>query len=169
LFAYPVQAGVSLHQAPYLIERALSPAVAATIVGTFSFMSGIASLCFGFFPRRVPIRYALSCTGAALGIGTFAMLGIATPRDGYIAAAVFGIGIGGLLTLLPIAWADYYGRISYGAIRGIALSVQVMAQASGPLLSGILRDWTGSYELSLQCFVVLSGLSVLAALLARQP
>ena len=64
LFAYPVQAGVSLHQAPYLIERGLSPAVAATIVGTFSFMSGIASLCFGFFPRRVPIRYALTFAGA---------------------------------------------------------------------------------------------------------
>ena len=97
------------------------------------------------------------------------MLGIATPRDGYIAAAVFGIGIGGLLTLLPIAWADYYGRASYGAIRGIALSVQVLAQASGPLLSGVLRDWSGGYELSLQCFAALSALSVVAALLARPP
>jgi MFS transporter, OFA family, oxalate/formate antiporter len=169
LFAYPVQAGVSLHQAPYLIERGLSPTVAATIVSTFSFASGIASLSFGLFPRRVPIRYALALSGAALSAGTLAMLGIATSRDGYLAASIFGIGIGGLLTLLPIAWADYYGRASYGAIRGIALSVQVMAQASGPLLSGILRDWSGSYELSLQCFVVLSCLSVLAALLARQP
>ena len=104
-----------------------------------------------------------------LAIGTFAMLGISTPRDGFLAAALFGIGIGGLLTLLPIAWADYYGRASYGAIRGIALSVQVLAQASGPLLSGILRDWSGGYELSLQCFAALSGLSVVAALLARPP
>ena len=132
-------------------------------------MSGVASLSFGFLPRRVPIRYALALTGAALSIGTLAMLGIATPRDGFLAASIFGIGIGGLLTLLPIAWADYYGRASYGAIRGIALSVQVLAQASGPLLSGILRDWSGSYVLSLQCFVALSCLSVLAALLARQP
>lgn len=169
LFAYPVQAGVSLHQAPYLIERGLNPAVTATIVGTFSFMSGIASLCCGFLPRSVPIRYALMLAGVALGIGTFAMLGVATPRDGYLAAAVFGIGVGGLLTLLPIAWADYYGRANYGAIRGIALSVQVLAQASGPLLSGILRDWSGSYELSLWCFAGLSALSVMAALPARPP
>jgi MFS transporter, OFA family, oxalate/formate antiporter len=111
----------------------------------------------------------LTLTGIALSAGTFAMLGIATARDGYIAAGLFGIGVGGLLTLLPIAWADYYGRASYGAIRGIALSVQVLAQASGPLLSGILRDWSGSYELSLRCFVVLSGLSIIAALLARPP
>jgi len=169
LFAYPVQAGVSLHQAPYLVERGLSPAVAATIVSTFSFMSGVASLGFGLSPRKLPIRYALALSGCALAIGTFAMLAIASPRDGYLAAGIFGIGIGGLLTLLPIAWADYYGRISYGAIRGIALSLQVLAQASGPLLSGILRDWSGSYAMSLQVFVALSCLSVIAALLARQP
>jgi MFS family permease len=66
-----------------------------------------------------------------------------------------------------IAWADYYGRVSYGAIRGIALSV--LAQASGPLLPGILRDWSDSCDLSLRCFVVLSCLSVPAALLACTP
>ena len=41
--------------------------------------------------------------------------------------------------------ADYHGRASFGAIRGIALSVQVLAQAAGPLLSGVLRDWSGRY------------------------
>jgi sugar phosphate permease len=169
LFAYPVQAGVSLHQAPFLIERGLSPTIAATIVSTFSLMSGAASLGCGFFPRSLPIRYALALSGIALCIGTSLMLGVATPRQGFFAASIFGIGIGGLLTLLPIAWADYYGRISYGAIRGIALSVQVMAQASGPLLSGILRDWSGSYDISLEFFAVLSAISVAAALLARQP
>jgi MFS transporter, OFA family, oxalate/formate antiporter len=169
LFAYPVQAGVSLHQAPFLIERGLSPTIAAAIVSTFSLMSGVASLGFGFLPRSLPIRYALSLSGLALFIGTLIMLGVHSPLHGFVAGAIFGIGIGGLLTLLPIAWADYYGRVSYGAIRGIALSIQVMAQASGPLLSGILRDWSGGYEISLGCFAVLSGLSVVAALLARQP
>jgi MFS transporter, OFA family, oxalate/formate antiporter len=47
LFAFPVQAGASLHQAPYLIERRINPTIAATIVGTFSFMSGLSSLGFG--------------------------------------------------------------------------------------------------------------------------
>jgi OFA family oxalate/formate antiporter-like MFS transporter len=169
LCAYPVQAGVSLHQAPYLIERGLSPTIAATIVSTFSLISGIASFGFGLFPRRVPIHYALVLTGLALSLSTFAMLRITSPLDGYIAACIYGIGIGGLLTVLPIAWGDYYGRASYSAIRGIALSVQVLAQASGPLLSGILRDWSGSYTISLRCFFTLSCVSVLVALAARPP
>ena len=104
-----------------------------------------------------------------LSAGTLGLLWSGSARDGYFAAGIFGAGIGGLQTMLPIAWADYFGRRSYGAIRGVALSIQVLAQASGPLLSGILRDWSGNYDLSLYSFVGLSGLSILAALLARQP
>jgi len=169
LLAYPVQAGVSLHQAPYLIERGLSPTMAATIVSFFSLLSGISSMGYGFWPRRWPIHYALVLTGLLLAIGVAGLSAIATPWQAYLAAAIFGSGIGGLFTLLPIAWADYFGRRSYGAIRGIALTVQVLAQASGPLLSGLLRDATGTYDRSLQCFFVLSCFSVLAALLGRKP
>jgi cyanate permease len=70
---------------------------------------------------------------------------------------------------LPIAWADYFGRTHFGAIRGIALSAQVLAQAAGPLLSGALRDWSGDYRLSLECFALLAAASTLAVLLARRP
>ena len=82
---------------------------------------------------------------------------------------MFGFGIGAILTLLPIAWADYFGRAHFGAIRSVALSAQVLAQACGPLLSGALRDLTGDYQLSLHCFAVLAFLSTVAALAARQP
>ena len=64
---------------------------------------------------------------------------------------MFGLGIGGMLTLLPVAWADYFGRENYGAIRGLALSAQVLAQAIGLVLAGALRDFTGDYRLSLYC------------------
>ena len=74
-----------------------------------------------------------------------------------------------MLTVLPLAWADYFGRASFGAIRGAALTVQVTAQAAGPLLSGLLRDAFGTYVASLTCFAALSLLSVLAALLVHPP
>ena len=44
-----------------------------------------------------------------------------------------------------------------------------IAQAAGPLISGVLRDWSGDYRLSLVVFAVLGGLSVAAALMARRP
>jgi len=169
VLVYPVQAGVSLHQAPHLVERGLDPTTAATVVATFSLMSGFGTVACGLLPRRLPVRFPMALTGMLLVLGTSLMPGIATPAQGYLAGGLFGFGIGGVLTLLPVAWADYFGRTHYGAIRGLALSAQVLAQASGPLLSGALRDLTGDYILSLHCFTALSVLSVVAALSARQP
>ncbi len=166
---YPVQAGVSLHQAPYLIERGIDPTIAATIVSTFSLLSAAATIVCGLLPRTLPIRYPLAVIGAILTLSVVLMLGVATALQGFCAAGLFGFAIGGVLTLLPVAWADYFGRMHYGAIRGIALSAQVLAQAAGPLLAGVLRDANGDYRAALQCFAVLAALSVIAAVLARRP
>jgi MFS family permease len=169
LFAYPVQAGVSLHQAPFLIERGLSPTLAAAIVSAFSVASGVASLLTGAIPRRVPVRLRLALVGLLLGAGAALLQFTHSAAFGLFAAGVFGLGVGGLLSILPLAWADYYGRRSFGAIRGIALSVQVLAQAAGPLASGLLRDLTGGYETSLLLFWVLAWASLVAALFALPP
>lgn len=169
LLAYPVQAGVSLHQAPYLIERGLSPTVAAAVVSFFSIGSGVASLVFGMIPRRITVRHRLALVGFLLGAGSVSLLGVRSAETAFPAAALFGLGVGGLLSMLPLAWADYFGRSSFGAIRGIALSVQVLSQATGPMISGLLRDLTGGYETSLTVFWVLSWMSLFAALLARPP
>ena len=169
VLVYPVQAGVSLHQASHLVERGIGPTAAATVVSFFSLASATAALACGFLPRGVPIRYPLAVSGLFLLAGTLTMTGIASTAGGYLAAGLFGLGIGGVLTLLPIAWADYFGRVHFGAIRSVALSAQVLAQACGPLLSGALRDLSGDYVLSLHCFAVLSCASVVAALAARPP
>jgi MFS family permease len=167
--AYPVQAGVSLHQAAHLIGRGLDPTTAALVVSGFSLMSMVATAACAFVPRRLPVRFPLALAATLLAAGTLLMPGIASAADGFVAAGVFGLGLGGLLTLTPVAWAEYFGRANYGAIRGYALSAQVLAQAAGPLLSGLLYDWTGAYTVSLHCFTALSGLALIAALAAIPP
>jgi cyanate permease len=169
VLVFPVQAGVSLHQAPHLIERGLSPLVAATVISFFSAMSAVASFGVGFLPRRWPVRYAMSLAGVLLCAGSLGLIGVGSAESAYLAGGVFGLGIGGVMTLLPMAWADYFGRESYGAIRGVALSLQVLAQATGPVMSGALRDWSGNYTDSLLLFGVLAALATVAALAAQRP
>lgn len=169
VLVYPVQAGVSLHQAPHLIERGFSPIVAATVISFFSAMSAVASFGIGFLPRRWPLRYIMSLAAALLGTGTVGLIGVNSVEVAYLFAGLFGLGIGGILTLLPMAWADYFGRESYGAIRGVALSLQVLAQAAGPLASGMLRDASGNYTESLILFGILAALAAAIALIAKHP
>ena len=169
VLVFPVQAGVSLHQAPHLIENGLSPIVAATVISFFSAMSAVASFGIGFLPRRWPLRYVMSLAAVLLGTGTVGLIGVGSADTAYLFAGLFGLGIGGVMTLLPMAWADYFGRQSYGAIRGVALSLQVVAQAVGPVASGLLRDASGTYTGSLILFGGLAALAAVIALLARRP
>jgi len=169
VLVFPVQAGVSLHQAPHLIENGLSPIVAATVISFFSAMSAVASFGIGFLPRRWPLRYVMSLAAVLLGTGTVGLIGVGSADTAYLFAGLFGLGIGGVMTLLPMAWADYFGRESYGAIRGVALSLQVLAQAAGPVASGLLRDASGTYTSSLILFGGLAALAAVIALLARRP
>ena len=92
---------------------------------------------------------------------------VGPPRESR--AGLFGLGVGVMSTLLTLAWADYFGRESFGAIRSVALSLQVLAQAVGPLLSGALRDWSGNYTISLVTFGILAALAAVVALAARRP
>ncbi len=169
LLVFPVQAGVSLHQAPHLIERGLEPMVAATVVSSFSAVAACVSFSLGFWPRHWPIRAVLAASGLALGASAWAMISINSAAEAYGAAVLFGLGIAGLMTMLPLAWANYFGRQSFGAIRGITLTVQVLAQAAGPVFSGLLRDLTGDYALSLSCFAALGLAGAVVALFARPP
>lgn len=169
VLVFPVQAGVSLHQAPHLIERGIPPIQAAAVIAFFSTMSAVASFGIGFLPRRWPVRFLMAASAGCLSVGGFGLINVSSAETALLPAGLFGMGIGGVMMLLPMAWADYFGRESYGAIRGVALSLQVLAQAAGPLGSGMLRDWSGNYTDSLIVFGILAALAVLAALLAQRP
>ncbi len=169
IFIYPVQAGVSLHQAPHLIERGISLGVAATAVSSFSFMSAIGGLAFGQFEVKFGARKSLSFAAALMAIGTVLMILVIDNLTAYMSAMVFGAGIGGLMTLLPVAWADSFGRQYIGSIRGITVPLQTLAQASGPLISGALYDLTGGYDVALRLFCVCSLIAMVMALFAVKP
>ena len=169
LLVFPVQAGVSLHQAPHLIERGISPTVAATIVSTFSLAGVVSSLVFGQLGDRVPVRGALAASAGLLALGAITMRGVDGPLLGYVSAMLFGAGIGGILTMIPVAWANYFGRAHFGAIRGITLPAQVGGQAVGPLAAGVLHDLTGSYASGLTAFAILSLIAAGLALVTRAP
>jgi hypothetical protein len=102
-------------------------------------------------------------------IGALVLRAADTAGAGYLGGSFFGLGVGGMLTLLPVIWADYFGRSAYGAIRGAALSLQVLAQAAGPLAAGTLRDFSGAHAASLALFATLAAAGVAVALMAQPP
>ena len=169
VFIYPVQAGISLHQAPHYIDCGLSLGVAATAVSAFSVMSAVSALIFGHLEARFGVRRSLAVAAALMAIGAGTMLLVTNAWNAYLSAVVFGAGIGGLIALFPVAWANCFGRENLGTIRGVTLPIQTLAQATGPLLSGALFDFTGSYDMSLTLFCASSCVAGVLALFAVRP
>jgi MFS family permease len=80
----------------------------------------------------------------------------------FVAAGTFGVGLGALLVVPPVAIANYFGRRSLGAIRGFTEPFVSGAQAIGAVGAGLVYDLTDSYSLT---FPVFTGAALAAALL----
>jgi len=169
VFIFPVQAGISLHQIPHLVELGLSPLVAVSAVSSQSIVGAIAGVAFGLFARRYSARIGLCIGAIAMAMSALFLLMVDSAWQAFVATGLFGFGIAGILTLLPVIWAEYYGRKNFGAIRGVTLPFQVLAQASGPLIAGFLRDWTNDYNTSLGLFTIFAIIGAGLVFFARPP
>ena len=116
-----------------------------------------------------PVRATLAASAALMALGAMVMGAVSGPLPGYAASVLFGTGVGGILTMTPVAWANYFGRAHFGAIRGMTLPAQVGGQAAGPLLAGLLHDLTGDYASGLATFAALSLLAAAVALVTPAP
>ena len=84
-------------------------------------------------------------------------------------AVLFGLGTGGWTLAQVLLFANYFGRRSLGSIRGISQLLGGVVSATGALVAGYVRDFTGSYNLSLAIFFVALVLVFVALLFARPP
>ena len=162
-----VQAGVSLHQVSHFINQGLDANLAALTAGAFAFCQVLGGVVWSSLAsRRAPIRLLLALSAFCVSGGALGVQASATLTWGLPAAAILGVGVGGLHLLLRLAWAEYYGREHLGSITGITLPVQVGGQALGPVIAGFLYDFTGSYLWPFRIFataVFIAGLLVLTA------
>ena len=111
--------------------------------------------------ERFAPRYVMAAIAVIVG-GSSALFIIANSTAEILAySTLFGFGVGGLLSVPPVAYANYYGRRSLGAIRGVTEPLTSFGQAIGAVLSGAVFDLTESYELAFLTFAILSGLAML--------
>jgi MFS family permease len=65
--------------------------------------------------------------------------------------------------------ADYFGRRSYSAILGTSSVITMFGSIIGPLVAGVLADYSGGYQLGFTILAVLASLGSAFFLLAKRP
>ena len=166
MVGFMAQAGVSLHQTAHYVDAGVSHGQAALVATAFALGQIPGGMVWSLVGRRAPVRVMLAISAVWLAGGVFGIGFTHLLHWGIVFGFLFGAGVGGLHTLLRLAWADYYGRVHLGAIRGLTLPAQIGGQAIGPVVSGFMFDASGGYFAPFIIFgsaVALSALLVLAA------
>ena len=162
--------GVILHLMPYLTEESgISAKSAVGVISGFTASGAFATLAIGAISDRLPPRLLMVgsylVSAAAMGLLIIAD----TLPEAYLFAALQGFAAIGINLTSPLLLAQYYGRWVMGSMYGIVRAAQVAGFAIGALISGIVYDSTGSYQLAFSIFLVIALVSALLIIVAKRP
>ena len=158
-------AGFNLHVFAHITDIGYPGFVAATVMSIIAFTQLGSTLLWGFLSERCEIRKTtmLMFMVQALGLGVATTTHALVPI--YIGFFFYGVGLGGSLVLQEVIWAAYYGRLSLGTVRGLAMMITLAFGAAGAPFFGFLFDATGNYLLPFVLFALaLLGSAVLSRL-----
>ena len=170
-----MQAGINTNLAAYLQDEGLNVALAGVGIAINAIALGLGSILWGWIVERVPARHVMTAVALTMTLGAFLFTTsdmIAEPMLPYALfffSALFGIGLGGMLSVPPVAYADYYGRQSLGVIRGVTEPFTSGGQAIGAIAMGAVFDISGSYYIAFIAFTIVGAITALLLQLARPP
>jgi MFS family permease len=98
------------------------------------------------------------------------MLTFAPSLPWLLGFAVFhGVAWGLRGPLMQAIRADYFGRQAIGMIMGLSAAIIALGQVAGPLVAGVLADWSGDYRWGFTVLAIAATLGSVAFWLAHKP
>ncbi len=162
LLAVSCMLTILVHIVPHATDMGIDTVKAAGILSTIGGVSMVGRLSVGIAIDRIGTRRCLKACLIVL-IASFLWLHVA---QGiwmlYFFAAVYGIALGGIFTVISPIVAELFGIRSHGVFFGIVAFSGTVGGAIGPVLAGFVFDVTRSYHL---IFLVLIGLASVSLLL----
>ena len=162
----------NLHMTAHLQDNGLSLALAATVTTIFAATGALTVLPWGFAMEHIHVRYLGLASTSLLVVAMLMLVSASSFIAGVVFGLTYGVAIGAWTVTSRMLFANYFGRQHFGSIRGFAMRLMVLANPAGPLLAGLIRDRTGSFDTVFYIFAgifVVSFLSFLAAVPLREP
>jgi len=152
-----------------LDSQGISPAVAAATYTTYAAASLLTQLAMGPVANRGSLRVLMVLCMTFLAAGIAILTLASSPWIAHSYAVLIGISTGLMSLLGGTLFARYYGRTSLGQLRGGMLTAQVAGSSLGPLITGLIFDLSGSFQISLWIYVGILVPAALVSLRAVKP
>jgi len=163
------QMGVLQHQVPIIMDSGISGAMATAALGVTAGVGGIGKLSFGRLSEILPFRYVVLICFGLQALGVVLLINTHTVIALWLYVILFGFSMGGVVVLIPLVVAHYWGLVSYGVLLGIVWAANAIGGACGTYSSGLLYDVLGNYEYALYLFILAYIVSILIFFAAGKP
>lgn len=161
------QVGVITHQVSYLLPL-VGPGPAALAVSLTATAALVGRTVTGSFIDRVDGR-RVSCANFLIQLGGLGvLLAAASDTAVYAGCALFGLGVGNLITLPGLLVHREFPREHFARIVSLVVGVNQFTVALAPTLLGLLRDWSGDYRASFLLCMALQAAAAVVVLRGRR-
>jgi sugar phosphate permease len=142
------------------LDRHYTQSQAAQVLSLVLGFSIVGRLLLGWLADRFSKKYVMLLI-YLLVAGAIPLIFLThRPVMTSVAAAIFGIGLGGDYMIIPLMAAEIFGVQILGRLMGVLLTCGGVAEALAPWWVGHLRDATGSYSYGCAALV---GMALLGA------
>lgn len=158
------QTAVFFSMVPMFLDRSLTQQDAANLMATFAGTLAVMHVVSGHLADRWSSRVLLGCGMAGFCVSMLCLYLMQSSELAIVSGALMGSSQGLYFGASHPLWARYYGRLHLGKIRGALMTIAVASSSIGPLIAGLVRDNTGSFDLALVGFSLVSApLAILCA------
>ena len=160
---------VQVHQTKYLVEIGFTPMLAAWSLGVVA-MAGIpGQIALGALSDRFgrEIMWSVSCAGFTICYAALLLLA-AQPSQPLLWLMVLSQGLLGyaFASLMGPVVAEIFEGARFGSIFSLLMVALIGGGAVGPLVTGLLYDWTGTYTIAFALGVAFSIVCAVAVWIA---
>ena len=164
-----VSTSVAVFLIPFLQERGMSLAQAAVVLSIMALLGAPGRVIFGWLGDIFPKRYVMAGCFIFQTIGLVMFTHVPGTLGIVLFLVLYAPPYAGVLPLIPAIQGEYFGRQSFGTIRGMMTTITLISGVVGAVFSGTVFDLTGSYKFAFTVFAFSLIVALLLILTAKRP
>jgi sugar phosphate permease len=164
-----VTTGLTIHFVAMMVDRGFSLTAGSGLLGSVAMVSVIGRIGLPWLGDKMDKRHLMFIAYTIMGATMFGVSQVDHMGAVFALMSIYAVAYGGSI-VLPIALqADYYGRYSFATVRGLLHVVQTTGMLIGPVMAGLVYDYTNSYDWAFLVFGVAGFTAAALVLCLRRP
>ena len=126
--------------------QGIGPVAASTLLSALGGMGVLGRVGIGALTKRIGTLRLYKLSVLMMGVSYLLWLLFADYRLLLAFATLLGLGYGLRISLTPVVLIEFFGLGNLGTILGIFFTASGISALCGPILAGLIIDYTGSYQ-----------------------